>query len=155
MSATDKQPVAFNKQGGMQGWESSGVPPAAGSQPAASPPAQSWIHSRGDGNAALKTIQGLARSRTRESFSSFPGGADTQMLDQTSLFFCTLFCFHGSRLVHRVAVQLLPGRVSWELATGPVQLGLNWDACSLARKTQGIRHNQPKPALPLPGFKTR
>lgn len=57
MSATDRQPVAFNGQGGMRGWESSGVPPAAGSQPAASPPAQSWIHSRGESSAAQKTVQ--------------------------------------------------------------------------------------------------
>lgn len=77
-----------------------------------------------------------------------------RMLNQTALFFCTLFCFRGSRLVHHVAVQLLPGRASWEAATGPVQLGLNWDARSPARKTQGIQHNQPKPTLPPPEFKT-
>lgn len=64
------------------------------------------------------------------------------MLDQTSLLFCTLFCFHRSHLDHRATVQLRPGRVSWDVATGPVQLGLNWDVCSLARKTQGLWYNQ-------------
>lgn len=52
-----QQPVTFNWQGGLQGWESYGVPPAASSQPTAAP-ARSWIHSGGESNAALRATRG-------------------------------------------------------------------------------------------------
>lgn len=86
---------------------------------------------------------------SRDCRASVSGGADPLMLDQNRFSFAPCSAFAGPAWTIAPLCSCFPA-VSWDVATGPVQLPLKWDVCSLARKTQAIRRNQPTPTLSLP-----